>query len=137
MIPKIIKQLFRSNDKRNKMLRNNIMLSAVLKIIGISCSLLIVPITLNYLNNEVYGIWLTMSSILYWFSFFDIGLGNGMRNYLTQAISNGNYDLGRSYLSTTLFMLFIIAIIIAVIAIIPVSMLNLNKVFNLKMILLM
>ena len=130
MIPKIIKQLFRSNDKRNKMLRNNIMFSAVLKIIGISCSLLIVPITLNYLNNEVYGIWLTMSSILYWFSFFDIGLGNGMRNYLTQAISNGNYDLGRSYLSTTLFMLFIIAIIIAVIAIVPISMLNLNKVFN-------
>jgi len=130
MIFKRIKQLFKSNDKRNRILRNNIMFSAVLKIIGLSCSLLIVPITLNYLNNEVYGIWLTMSSILYWFSFFDIGLGNGMRNYLTQAISNGNYELGRSYLSTTLFMLFIVAIIIAVIAIVPMSMLNLNKVFN-------
>ena len=130
MIFKRIKKLFKSNDKRNRMLCNNIIFSAVLKIIGLSCSLLIVPITLNYLNNEVYGIWLTMSSILYWFSFFDIGLGNGMRNYLTQAISNGNYELGRSYLSTTLFMLFIAAIIIAVIAIVPMSMLNLNNVFN-------
>jgi O-antigen/teichoic acid export membrane protein len=126
------KKIFKSNDKRNNMLYNNIILSAVLKIIGLSCSLLIVPITLNYLNKEVYGIWLTMSSILYWFSFFDIGLGNGMRNYLTQAISNDNYELGRSYLSTTLLMLFIIAIIIAVIAIVPMSLLNLNNVFNTK-----
>ena len=117
-------------EKRNTMLRNNILLSSMLKAIGLCCSLIIVPITLNYLNNEEYGIWLTITSILYWFAFFDIGLGNGLRNYLTQSISNNDYALGKSYLSTALFILFIIACIIGIISIISLSILNLNKVFN-------
>ena len=83
-----IKNLFTSKDERNVSLRKNILFSAVLKVIGLATSLMIVPVTLNYLNNEVYGIWLTMSSVLYWFAYFDIGLGNGMRNYLTEAIKH-------------------------------------------------
>ena len=74
---------FISTDGRSKMLKSNILYSAILKVIGLITSLLVVTITLNYLNSELYGVWLTITSILYWFSFFDIGLGNGMRNYLT------------------------------------------------------
>jgi len=87
-----IKYLFSTKDKRNMMLRKNILFSAILKVIGLCSSLLIVPITLEYLSSEVYGIWLTMSSVLYWFAFFDVGLGNGMRNYLTGAISVKDYN---------------------------------------------
>lgn len=125
-----IKSIFSSTDKRNIILRNNIILSTLFKFIGLATSLLIVPITLHYLNNEIYGIWLTLTSILYWFSFFDIGLGNGMRNYLTKAISNGNYEEGRAYLSTTLGILVLIAIGISVLCVIPLSILNFNKLFN-------
>lgn len=64
-----IKYLFSTKDKRNMMLRKNILFSAILKVIGLCSSLLIVPITLEYLSSEVYGIWLTMSSVLYWFAF--------------------------------------------------------------------
>ena len=117
-------------NQRNKMLRNNILFSGILKIIGLLTSLLIVPITIGYLNNEVYGIWMTITSILYWFTFFDVGLGNGMRNYLTQAISKGNYALGKAYLSTTLCVLTLIAIIIGIISILPLCLLDFNKVFN-------
>lgn len=117
-------------NQRNKMLRNNILFSGILKIIGLLTSLLIVPITIGYLNNEVYGIWMTITSILYWFTFFDVGLGNGMRNYLTQAISKGNYALGKAYLSTTLCVLTLIAIIIGIISVLPLCLLDFNKVFN-------
>lgn len=64
-----IKYLFLTRDKRNIMLRKNILFSTILKIIGLCSSLLIVPITLEYLSSDVYGIWLTMSSVLYWFAF--------------------------------------------------------------------
>lgn len=121
---------FKNAATRDTVLEKNIVFSAALKIIGLLCSLLIVPVTLDYLNKEVYGIWLTMSSILYWFSFFDIGLGNGMRNYLTQAISNDDYELGRSYLSTTLFLLCIIAFVMALVAIPLLSILDLSHIFN-------
>lgn len=122
--------MLRVKDKRNKLLRNNILYSALLKIIGLSCSLLIVPITLHYLEKETYGIWLTMSSILYWFSFFDIGLGNGMRNYLTASISQGDYNMARSYLSTTLILLSLIAIALCVLFVIPLYFLDLTSLFN-------
>lgn len=129
-----IKSLFSAKDKRNAMLRNNVLFSALLKVVGLSTSLLIVPITLNYLNNEVYGIWLTMSSILYWFSFFDIGLGNGMRNYLTEAISTGKYSEARSIISTTMSMLSVIAIVLCIVTVALLYVIDAGKLFNTTMI---
>ena len=121
---------FISTDGRSKMLKSNILYSAILKVIGLITSLLVVTITLNYLNSELYGVWLTITSILYWFSFFDIGLGNGMRNYLTEAVSKGNYKEAQSYLSTTIIALTMIASIIAIVGFILLKLLNLNRVFN-------
>lgn len=112
------------------MLRNNILLSGILKIISLSTSLLIVPITINYLNNEIYGIWMTITSVLFWINTFDIGLGNGMRNYLTGAISRKDYNLGRRYISTTLSLLTIIALLIAVVISVPMAFIDFNHFFN-------
>ena len=117
-------------NERNKMLRNNILGSGVLKSIGLLTSLLIVPVTINYLDNEVYGIWMTISSMLFWIGFFDIGLGNGMRNYLTEAISNGDYKRSRKYIGTTFSLLSIVAIIIFIVTLIPMSLINFNWLFN-------
>lgn len=112
------------------MLRNNIVFSGVLKIIGLLTSLLIVPVTIDYLNNEVYGIWMTMSSILYWISTFDIGLGNGMRNYLTECLSKNDYDTGCKYITTTFIYLGLIALLIFLVTLAPMFLLNFNKIFN-------
>ena len=117
-------------NNRNRMLTTNILFSGILKIISLLTSLLIVPITINYLNNEVYGIWMTISSMLFWISTFDIGLGNGMRNYLTKAISEKNLALGRKYISTTLSLLSLIAITIGFLLLIPLFTINFNKFFN-------
>lgn len=119
-----------NSSLRNKILRKNILFSAILKIVGLTTSLLIVPITLDYLDKETYGIWLTLSSILYWFVFFDVGLGNGMRNYLTQAISLEDYKLGNIYLSTTLVVLAVIAIVFALLTLALLPFVNLNILFN-------
>lgn len=121
---------FSFNNTRNKMLTTNILYSAILKVISLSTSLLIVPVTIGYLNNEVYGIWMTISSILFWIGTFDIGLGNGMRNYLTEAISQKDYKLGQRYISTTLFLLSAIAIVIGFVILIPLLTIDFNRFFN-------
>lgn len=123
---------FHIKDTRNRMLRNNILFSGILKIISLSTSLLIIPITINYLNNEIYGIWMTITSVLFWINTFDIGLGNGMRNYLTGAISRKDFNLGRRYISTTLALLTVIALTMAIIISVPMSILDLNQFFNTK-----
>ena len=68
--------------------------------------------------------------MLFWISTFDIGLGNGMRNYLTKAISEKNLALGRKYISTTLSLLSLIAITIGFFLLIPLFTINFNKFFN-------
>ena len=54
--------------------------------------LVLVPLTINYLNPTKYGIWITLSSVIGWFSFFDIGLGNGLRNRFAEAIANNDHN---------------------------------------------
>ncbi len=69
---------------------------------------MLVPLTINYISAETYGIWLTLTSIVTWFSFFDIGFGHGLRNKLAEAIANGEKEKGRIYVSTTYAVLSII-----------------------------
>jgi len=108
----------------------NSVATAAMKAGVLACSLIMVPVTLDYLDTENYGIWMAMTSILYWFAFFDIGLGNGMRNYLAEAISRNDYIKARAYFSTAIFLLSIIAAIIGVISVFAVSRLDLNYIFN-------
>ena len=129
MIAKL-KALMSPANSRNRMLRNNILLSGVIKAVGLLTSLLVVPATLDYLDKEQYGIWMTISSILIWFSFFDVGLGNGMRNYLAQSISAGDFRKGRIYLSPTLAMLTCIAVLLILVSTVCTFSFDLNKVFN-------
>ena len=125
-----IKNRFSTLDKRSAIVIKNSMATALMKVAILLCSLIMVPITLNYLNAENYGIWMAMTSILYWFAFFDVGLGNGMRNYLSEAISRQDYIKARSYFSTAIFLLAIIAVLIGILSIIIIFQLDLNHIFN-------
>lgn len=125
-----IKNRFSTLDKRSAIVIKNSMATALMKVAILLCSLIMVPITLNYLNAENYGIWMAMTSILYWFAFFDVGLGNGMRNYLSEAISRQDYIKARSYFSTAIFLLAIIAVLIGILSLIIIFQLDLNHIFN-------
>lgn len=127
---RLLKHIFKNDTHRDANLRNNILISGFLKCVGLLTSLLVVPVTLGYLNNEVYGVWMTITSIISWFNFFDIGLGNGTRNYLTQAISTGDYKGARAYLSTSLCATAVLALLIGIVCLPPLCLLNFNNVFN-------
>jgi O-antigen/teichoic acid export membrane protein len=72
-----------------------------LKGINVAIGLVLVPLTLSYLDQTRYGIWITLSAIFNWFSLFDIGLGHGMRNRLATSIAMKDMDKARIYVSTT------------------------------------
>ena len=83
----------------------NIVLSFCAKGISIITSLMVVPLTIHYVNPTRYGIWLTLSSIIAWIGFFDLGLGNGMRNKFAEAKAKGDIELVIQYVSTTYFVI--------------------------------
>ena len=94
------KKIFEGSE-RTVLIKKNIIASSFLKIISILISLLIVPATINYINSERYGIWLTLSSIIAWLSYFDFGFAHGFRNRFAEAIAKDNHELARKYVSTT------------------------------------
>lgn len=132
MIVNSIKKKVNSLDARTLNVIKNTAATAVMKAGVLACSLIMVPITLDYLNVENYGIWMAMTSVLYWFAFFDVGLGNGMRNYMAEAISAGNKEDARSYFSTAIFILTGLALVIGIIVVPLLHVLNLNMILNTK-----
>lgn len=96
-----ISRIYKSNDKRSKFVKLNILVGAGVRGISILATLLLVPLTINYISSELYGIWLTLSSVIQWIGFFDIGFGNGLRNRLGESIALGDYRKGKVYVSTT------------------------------------
>lgn len=75
-------------------------------------SFISVPIILNYLGIEKNGLWNTILSILSWVGFFDVGIGNGLRNYLTENLKKDKekckkiVSSGYVMLSIVMFMFF-------------------------------
>ncbi|GHT61267.1 O-antigen export protein [Bacteroidia bacterium] len=96
----ISKKINRSNERSTNAIKN-IIASFGIKGVSIVVQLLLVPMTIHYVNPTQYGIWLTLSSIIGWFSFFDIGFGNGLRNRFAEAKATGNYAKAKAYVSTT------------------------------------
>ena len=129
MIPKLVNR-FLSGHERSVKAKKNIVASFFLKGISIVISLLLVPLTIDYLSPTKYGIWLTLTSVIGWFVFFDIGLGNGMRNKFAEAKAAGNDVLARTYISTTYAIITIIAALLFVVFFAINQFLNWGKILN-------
>ncbi len=100
-IIKKIKSKFLSGSERTVLIKKNIMASSMLRAISILISLMVVPATINYINPERYGIWLTLSGIIGWLSYFDFGFAHGFRNRFAEAVAKEDNMLARKYVSTT------------------------------------
>jgi O-antigen/teichoic acid export membrane protein len=106
----VIKNLINKGHSRSINAKKNILMSFLIKGCNIAIGLMLVPLTIHYVNPIQYGIWLTLSSIIGWFGFFDIGLGNGLRNKFAEALAKDEHQKARIYVSTTYaILIFIIA----------------------------
>ena len=62
------------------------------RVIQVGTSLVTIPLTVHYLGNERFGLWMTISSVLAMATFADFGIGNGVVNSV--ATAHGRNDLG-------------------------------------------
>jgi O-antigen/teichoic acid export membrane protein len=119
----------KGNDRSIKA-KKNIIIAFLVKGGSIVISLFLVPITIHYVSPSQYGIWVTLSSIIGWFSFFDIGFGNGLRNKFAESVAKGEHELARIYVSTTYAILTIIIAIVLLLFIFINPFLNWSKILN-------
>lgn len=116
-------------NKSDSSLKRNSIISGICKPLSMIVSYLYVPIVLNYLGVEKYGVWSTILTILSWVSYFDIGIGNGLRNRLTESISKKKQDGEKLVSSAYAFIAAIMICLIIVFSAIA-SCMNWNKILG-------
>jgi O-antigen/teichoic acid export membrane protein len=100
------------NNNRTSSVKRSIVSTFMVRGLSVAINLLMVPVTLSYLNNTRYGIWMTLTSVVAWMTMFDVGLANGLRNKLAEALAIKDYKAAKKYVSTSYAMLTILVAII-------------------------
>lgn len=105
---KKVMKLVNRGQQRSVKAKKNIIASFLIKGISVLIGFYMVPLTIGYVQKEQYGIWLTLSSVVGWIAFFDIGLGHGLRNKLAEAMAKDEWKKAKIYVSSTYAMLAVI-----------------------------
>ena len=108
-IRNIFKRITTGNERSVKV-KKNFIASLGIKGVSIAVTFFLVPITLGYVSEELYGIWLILSSLLMMIQYFDVGFTLGLKNKLTEALAVGNTHKGKALVSTTYMMMLLIFI---------------------------
>ena len=75
-------------DIKTKSIYKNILMSFLITI----------PEYIKYFHSQaILGVWYAILNILTWITMFDLGIGNGLRNKLTEAITKHSGDMSRTF----------------------------------------
>lgn len=96
-------------DNLTKQVRKGSLWNIILRGVGVLCGLLLLRLNISYLGTTLYGLWATIASISAWANYADLGISNGLRNELTRAIANDDYERQKGLIKTAFLMLSLIA----------------------------
>ncbi len=120
-------------SKTNKSLLLNIFSSYLIKGLGVLCSLISMPLFLKYFSNQmILGVWFTLLSVLNWILVFDMGIGNGLRNHLTNALAKNELKSAKKLISSAYIMLGLWTVVIAMICCCLSYFINWNSFLNIS-----
>jgi O-antigen/teichoic acid export membrane protein len=97
-------------------IRRNHLINYSLKFILLILGFINIRITIDYLGKDLYGLWATIISIIGWINLTDLGIGNGLRNRLGEALAKDNKKEAKQLVSTAYISISIIMIIVFICA---------------------
>ena len=122
-------------DLSEKQVKKNMILGTVYKGLSMIVSYLYVPLVLFYLGEFKYGVWTTILNVLSWITYFDVGIGNGLRNKLAESLAKQGEDneiKTRKYVSSAYIMLAIIVLGAILVGCVLAGIINWESVFGIK-----
>lgn len=90
----------------------NIFLNYVFKIAALLLGLITVNVNIGYLGNTLYGLWVTIASVISWMSSGDFGIANGLRNELAKAYAEKDKEKEKRLIVTAFFTLSKISVVL-------------------------
>jgi len=119
-------------EERHRRVILSAIASAIAKILSVSAALISVPLSLNYLGVERYGMWMTLSSLIAMLSFADLGVGNGILSRVATAHGKDDQEGLRKIISSGFLILTLIAVIIVFLFGIIYPLVSWSAVFNVE-----
>ena len=104
--------------------------SAAAKATSVATMLISLPLTLNYLGPERYGIWATISSFSLMLAFADLGIGNGVLTAIARSSGQNDILKIRGYVSSAAAVLLAIGGLIALAGLIVPHFVDWAGIFN-------
>lgn len=99
------------------LLIGNLSASLIFKALAIIIGIITIPAYIEYFNDQtILGSWFTLLALLNWLLFFDLGLGNGLKNELILNIAEKKYGKARKLILQSYLLLFFISFIIIAVA---------------------
>ena len=97
----MLKKLKKRLNENDRIILINTLYSFFIKGGAMVVSLLTIPAYFRYFEDyKILGVWFTILSMITWIINFDLGIGNGLRNYLVKAIAEKNNEKIKSYISS-------------------------------------
>jgi O-antigen/teichoic acid export membrane protein len=120
------------NKERYKRAARSIVFNAVSAGLGLAVLLLSVSLTLPYLGQERFGIWMTISSVAAILSILDLGVGNGLVNLVATAKSAEDHQRLRTIVSRGIWLLAGIGAVAALVLVSLLNVLDLGKLIKME-----
>tara|TARA_B110000003_G_C16651696_1_gene534467 strand:- start:2979 stop:4346 length:1368 start_codon:yes stop_codon:yes gene_type:complete len=134
LIRSIYLKIFDVGNERSVRAKKNVLVKFVTTALTLLISFIMVPIVLGFVGKVEYGIWLTISSIIAWFSYFDVGLGNGLRNKLAVALAEDDKEIANIYISSSYALIGIISIVMFLGFCVIANLVSWNSILNTELI---
>jgi O-antigen/teichoic acid export membrane protein len=86
--------------------------AVVYKAVAMLVSFLAIPMMIRYLGQEQFGVWSTLLTVMSWIVFFDLGVGNGLRNKVAEALAKNDKAEAANYIASGYSLIGLIALVL-------------------------
>jgi O-antigen/teichoic acid export membrane protein len=116
--------------RRIKRIGWTVVASLVSRGISYVVMIVMVPLTIHYLGEAQYGVWITLSTTLALLLGVDLGLGNSLRNMLGQSYGRDDWSQAQAQVATVFWFLLSVALAVMVVFIVVFPLIPWEKAFN-------
>lgn len=106
-------RMITKGDKRSIIAKKHIFFSLGMRGGNAVVGFMMVPLIINFLGSEQYGVWITLWTIIAWFNVLNLGLGSGLRNNFAVSRAKDNEIEIKTYVSSAYIGVTGLSVIIA------------------------
>lgn len=118
------------SKERTKNYLRQVQGSVLYKAGAVIASFIAIPIMIDYLGVEQFGVWSTILTVMAWIVFFDLGIGNGLKNRVSEALAKNDNGEASKYISAGYSLIGIISFVLWVFCFFCAHLVPWQGVFN-------